>query len=166
MLHTHEVEGSSPPVSTKKKTTPFGVVFLFYRGMKGTRKKNATRTSVACRRLDGGNTSIFSEGENVNESPSPKGENVNESPNLHVKGHPRWFVIGGILHVKFNQPYRSYSFSTSSAVLTPSEAPIALKDAAAVQTPIFRAWGIAIPFSAAYRIPAQKASPAPTVPWI
>ena len=29
MLHTHEVTGSSPVVSTKKKTTPFGVVFLF-----------------------------------------------------------------------------------------------------------------------------------------
>jgi len=29
MLHTHEVEGSSPPVSTKKKTTPKGCGFSF-----------------------------------------------------------------------------------------------------------------------------------------
>ena len=31
MLHTHEVEGSSPPVSTNsKKATPFGVAFLLF----------------------------------------------------------------------------------------------------------------------------------------
>ena len=58
MLHTHEVEGSSPPVSTKEKIRTVRFGFFLYR--MGTRTSVATvRWTVACRRLDGGYTIIF-----------------------------------------------------------------------------------------------------------
>ena len=61
MLHTHEVEGSSPPVSTKKKTTPSGVVFLFIGKWRDSNPSDATvQWTVAGRQLDGGHTLILS----------------------------------------------------------------------------------------------------------
>ena len=53
---------------------------------------------------------------------------------------------------------------TSSAVFTPSDALTSLKDAAAAHAPMRSASGRLLPVSAAYRTPAQNASPAPTVP--
>ena len=53
----------------QKDQIPFGIWSFCYPERKELEQSNARlRWSLACRRLDGGNTFIFTEGENVNES--------------------------------------------------------------------------------------------------
>ena len=55
LLHTHEVEGSSPPVSTKKNDTHWGVIFCLIR-LRWDSNPSKCNSPVDCcrRRLDGG----------------------------------------------------------------------------------------------------------------
>ena len=110
MLHTHEVEGSSPPVSTKKKTTPTWCGFSFCaEGGTRTHLNAICRWHIACGGLDRRNTIILSSppvsarmgtrtvvdagtGEMKEQRfQPPQHHNVIESPSLHQIPENHWF---------------------------------------------------------------------------
>ena len=99
---TLEVDGSSPFGVAKKKRKPSKWMAFFFIVPDGREQSNATvRWTVACRRLDGGNTSVFAIGENANES-------VRDFP---IQYHP----LGGVI---FFSPGRTRTIKCDSPGLT------------------------------------------------